>query len=160
MSEAQDRDYQPQPKVQEVPARVGTGFDLRVNIKDGKTGEMIKTQPYNRHCVGTKTYYERPIGSGNLFWESGEAAGRWVRNPDFKKGTGNVEFMPDEAAAHIFYDEEKTVKFSQEAANEVLAENTALKAELDALKAEKEAKMSADKHALTTLKGQFEQKRP
>ena len=129
MSRAQDQDYQPKPKIQENPEWNGVGFDLRVLIRDAKTGEVIRHQPYNRHCVGRFVYYERPIGSGNLFYGDGKEAGRWVRGE-----TG--EYFADTAAAHV------TVREPEEEKQDMSAmadENETLKRELAAAKAEIEA---------------------
>ena len=129
MSRAQDQDYQPKPKIQENPEWNGVGFDLRVLIRDAKTGEVIRHQPYNRHCVGRFVYYERPIGSGNLFFGDGKPAGRWVRGE-----TG--EYFADTAAAHV------TVREPEEEKQDMSAmadENETLKRELAAAKAELEA---------------------
>ena len=52
------------------------GFDLRVQIRDPKTGAVIRTQPYVLHDINDQEVFERPVGSGNVFWKSGEAAGR------------------------------------------------------------------------------------
>lgn len=53
-------------------------FDLRVVLRDPKTGRVVKHQPYRRRVVKGVTTYERPVGSGNLWYENGDSAGRWV----------------------------------------------------------------------------------
>jgi len=129
MSKAQDQDYQPKPKVQENPEWNGVGFDLRVLIRDAKTGEVIRHQPYNRHCVGRYVYYERPIGSGNLFYGDGKPAGRWVRGE-------SGEYYADTGAEHRAITEAR--ELSGLDAQALSEENETLKAELAALKGELE----------------------
>lgn len=51
------------------------GFDLRNRITD-KHGEVIEKQDYFIHSKGAQQFFERPPGSGNLFYISGEPAGR------------------------------------------------------------------------------------
>jgi hypothetical protein len=48
------------------------GFDYRVHISDPKTGRLIKFQPYHMVIKDGVTKIERPIGSGNWFYENGE----------------------------------------------------------------------------------------
>lgn len=49
-------------------------FDLRTVIKDGKTGAVVKHQPYLAKLEKNKgTLYERPIGSGQWFDEQGNS---------------------------------------------------------------------------------------
>lgn len=54
-------------------------FDLRTHIRNEKTGQLLKAQPYRLHYINDKKLYERPAGSGNVFYESGEKAGRFVK---------------------------------------------------------------------------------
>ena len=65
-------------KVIEHPQRDETsGFDYRVQVKDAKTGKMIRLQHYTRHTKGEQVLLELPVGSGNCFLENGEPAGRY-----------------------------------------------------------------------------------
>lgn len=122
-------------EVIEHPARVGTGFDLRTHILDAKTGEMIRIQPYRRFCEGRSVYFERPKMSGNLFYESNEPAGRRIQDKD-----GN--WIIDTKLEHVDFIAPKTHLVK---AQEVFEENAALRAELAALKAEKDAKLESVK---------------
>lgn len=128
MSSAQDRDYQPQSKIQETPEWDGRGFDLRVLIKDGKTGEVIRHQPYNRHCVGAHVYYERPPGSGNLVYGDGKPAGRWMKQE-------NGQYGAQTDLAHI----EQAQPLEPVTAQAIAEENETLKQELAAMTAQVEA---------------------
>lgn len=62
----------------ETPARDETvGFDLRTEIRDSKTGKVIRSQPYIRHVHRDKgVVYER---AGQFFYENGEPAPGWVQ---------------------------------------------------------------------------------
>lgn len=127
MSRAQDADYQPKAKVIEQPELNPEGFDLRVQIKDANTGKVIRHQPYTCHIVGGSKLFERPKGSGNLYYESGLSAGRLGRD-----GQGNK--YADTTKAHIEIAEAKEVTLEA-----IASENESLKAELAALKAEQTA---------------------
>lgn len=54
------------------------GFDLIVHKRHPKTGKVLATNPYRLFVVQGTQYFERPVGSGNLFFKSGEEAGRMV----------------------------------------------------------------------------------
>ncbi len=57
---------------------VEPGFDLRVHIRDPKSGAIVRKQPYRLHVIQGVQYFERPVGSFNLWYKSGEPAGRMV----------------------------------------------------------------------------------
>lgn len=112
------------------------GFDKRVTFRDPKTGQVVRTDPYIRRvCAkeggGSTRYWERPAGSGNLWDSNGNAIGRW----DATKPEGE-RFQKD--APHVAWERPQTE--DDKLANALIAqanENAALKAELEALKAEK-----------------------
>lgn len=113
----------PNPKEQQVEQK----FDLQTHVRD-KYGKLIKTNPYRRYCRGGEVYYERPVGSGNLWYENNEPAGRMIDN------------KVDRTAAHVEFtapvsEDQKLVK----AVLDTKAENEALRRELEALKAEAQA---------------------
>ncbi len=60
-------------------------FDLRVQHRDAKTGSVRRQDPYRLHVVDGKSYYERPKGSGNLYWADGGAAAQIFWENDGKK---------------------------------------------------------------------------
>lgn len=119
---AQDLDYQPKPDVIEDPPPPMSGFDFRTHIKDARTGELIRIQAYRRRCIGNQTFCERPVDSGNLWYEDGKQAGRWVKGPDGK-------FFADESAEHIQFIAPKTQLRRQ---TEIEDENEILRLELAA----------------------------
>jgi len=49
-------------------------FDLRTKIIDNKTKRIIKYQPYRLFVKGGTQKFERPVGSGNLWYSNGEPA--------------------------------------------------------------------------------------
>lgn len=62
-------------KTVESPFWDGQGFDLRTQVRDARTGRLVKDQPYLRHCHRDKgTVYER---DGKFWYETGEEAKDW-----------------------------------------------------------------------------------
>ena len=112
-------------QVVEQPVRDhSTGFDYRVQVKDAKTGRLIRKQDYCKHSRGTEVLLERPIGSGNAFFENGESAGRW----DFKLWKKIADEHNAVAPQAASFEEE------------LMQRNEQLEAELAALKAEQKKK--------------------
>lgn len=108
-------------KVVEHPQRdESTGFDYRVHIRDAKTGRLTRIQHYARHSRGGEVLLERPVGSGNCFFENGELAGRW----DLVKWAKLSDKHLEVAAAPMNREEE------------LEEQNEMLRLELEALKAE------------------------
>jgi len=116
-------------------------FDLQTHQFD-KRGNLKSTNHYFLHIRGTAKYFERPQFSGNLFTENDEPAGRVERLVDEKTGKPVLSF--DHNREHKIYAAplEGAEKISHELA-EAKGENAALKAELEALLAEKAAKEAA-----------------
>lgn len=103
-----------------------TGFDLRVQVRDDKTGEVVRHQPYKLRIEKQTRYYERPVGSGNLFYEGGNEAGRWVKLPSGQMG-------PDTTATHVQW------TAPLEGAEKLFSDNEKLKQQYETLRAELEA---------------------
>jgi len=57
-------------------------FDKRVQIRDPKSGRVIATNPYRKFVRKEGEFYERPVGSGNLFWDDNTPAGRAIFHTD------------------------------------------------------------------------------
>lgn len=104
-------------------------FDARVHIRNEKTGALVKKQHYAWHMFGDKKMFERPIGSGNMFNQAGEPIGKWEMN----KENGHWAKVSDVQENAESYEMVGTVE-------DLIDENSELKAELAALKAEKETK--------------------
>lgn len=59
---------------------VNTEFDLRTHLRDEKSGVVVRKNPYRLYYREGIQYFERPVGSGNLWFKSGEPAGRMIDN--------------------------------------------------------------------------------
>ena len=122
-----DINGQPKPK-----------FDLRVTHRHPRTGEVIKHDPYILRVVGEigsadrTQLWERPAGSGNLYDFEMNPVGRWIYEEKTVKGKKVKVGHYDAEAAHIEWIPPETED------QKIAKENAALKAELAALKAEKE----------------------
>lgn len=51
------------------------GLDLRVHIRDAKTGRIVAKQPYRLFIEGGQEKFERPVGSGNFWSRDGRPLG-------------------------------------------------------------------------------------
>lgn len=113
-------------------------FDITVTHRDPKTGLVVKKTPYILRVCGEQgsdqkaRYWERPAGSGNLFDKSDNPVGRWIYEEKVVKGKKVRVGKYDEKAEHIQWVPPMTED------QKIARENAALKAELAALKAEKE----------------------
>lgn len=126
MSQPQQRrtmDYTPDPNK----------FDLRTHHWNGQ-GQLMKLNLYTCHVVEGRQYYERPINSGNLWFENNQPAGRVT----YKDGVKNI----DVNAAHMDYvqplDGAEKLHFELVAEKSRTAE---LEAELAAIKADRAPKV-------------------
>lgn len=106
-------------------------FDLKVTHRNPRTGAVTKVEPYRmRTGKGGKTF-ERPVNSGNLWWENGEPAGRWEDNK-FVEGAEHVEFtMP------LSKDEKIQAAFSEKDSKIAQLEQDLKNLELKSIEAEK-----------------------
>lgn len=116
-------------------------FDLRTHVWDAQ-GALVSKNLYTNHCIAGRNYFERPIQSGNLWFENNQPAGRveYVAGPD-----GKMEKKIDEHAPHVVFiaklegDDALFYALEQEK-----NKSAALELELAAIRAEKEkASMSA-----------------
>ena len=71
-------------------------FDLNTSVRDKKTGRIIKMNAYRLHCSKLGKLFERPINSGNLYYENGEPAGQYdysaKKGEEIKIGAAHVEW--------------------------------------------------------------------
>lgn len=111
-------------------------FDLRTHIWDSQ-GNLVQKNLYTNHVIEGRSYFERPIHSGNLWYENNQPAGR-VEYKDGKKnileGAAHVAYtMPPEGpeAFHIELEKEREKSASLEARLAAL-EATQIKTERDA----------------------------
>ena len=137
-------------RVQEEEVKI-KGFDTKVTHRDPKTGLIIKKTPYIKRVCGkvaggSDRYFEKPAGSGNLFNKKGEPVGRWDSN--LAEGKRCIP-----CASHIEFAVPQT-EDDKLAKSLILKEreNATLKAELNALKMEKEKKAEIEKSLLKNIK--------
>lgn len=116
----------PQPQ---ASAPVRKEFDTRVHLRD-KHGNLESEQHYAYHIIDGIQYFERPIGSGNLFEPNGSPCGRM---------TNRRTLEVDAAAAHEEYVLPPTgAEAVQIELDLARSESEALRKELAALKKERE----------------------
>jgi len=127
-------------------------FDLKVTHRNPKTGAVVGHDPYRmRTGKGGKTF-ERPINSGNLFYEDGSAAGRWEDDKFIKGAEHKAYAMP------LSKDEKVQAAFSEKDSKIAKLEQDLRDLELKSIEAEKiemvEEKVSkpVSKKALTKEK--------
>lgn len=75
-------------------------FDLRTHEWDGQ-GKLIGTNHYRAYIVDGNKYYERPVNSGNLWFENNKPAGRVECKFNDKGHITSKRFNFE--AAHISY---------------------------------------------------------
>lgn len=131
-----------QKLIKESPERDPTSpLDLRTHIRNADTGGLMRIQHYTLRCREGVRYFEVPKGSGNLFYESSEPAGRWEN----KKINAEAE--------HIAYSAPKTPQDLLEAERD---KNAALEAELTAMRAERTGKTGAAQGTTSGAKAQVQ----
>lgn len=113
-------------------------FDLRTHVWDAQ-GNLVSENLYRSFIIEGRQYFERPVNSGNLWFENNQPAGRVDLEFNEKGHIKNKTFHFD--APHKAYTAPLTgaekLHFELEQQRE---ENAALKAELEQIKAEKEKK--------------------
>ncbi len=86
-------------------------FDLITHPRDAKTGRVTKINPYRLHIMSGKDggeYFERPTGSGNLYYRDGKPAGQMVKNEHgqniVKKNAPHIEWLAPKTKDQILRD--------------------------------------------------------
>lgn len=118
-------------------------FDLRTHTWDAQ-GRLTDINLYRQFIVGDRNYFERPVGSGNLWLENNQPAGRVEYKVNDKGHIYEKTFLVgDKAVAHKDYVEPlkgaEKVHFELQQAN---ARAAAAEAELAAIRKEQEAKQT------------------
>ncbi len=110
-------------------------FDLRTHFWDSQ-GILVKKNLYTLYVIAGEQYFERPVGSGNLWTGGNQPAGRMI-DGKVHGDVEHVEFTPDlhGAEAEHFQLEQMRTK------------TAALEAELAAIKAERAPKEDVKKSA-------------
>lgn len=127
MQPSKQLQYQPDPNK----------FDLRTHIWDSQ-GNLVSKNLYRAFHMQGSTYYERPVNSGNLWFENNQPAGRmeYTLSPDGK--IGPKRFVPD--APHIDYVEPlKGAEKLQADLGAAKKENVQLRDELEAIRKDQAA---------------------
>lgn len=111
-------------------------FDLVTHRWDNQ-GKLIAKNPYRKFIVEGREYYERPVNSGNLWFENNQPAGRVICEFNDKGHIAKKEF--DFSATHTEFIAAPTG--SELLAAELVAErakSAQLEAELRAITKERE----------------------
>jgi uncharacterized small protein (DUF1192 family) len=109
-------------------------FDLRTHLFDNN-GRIVKTNHYALHVTDGVSYFERPMNSGNLWFENNQPAGRVERVAD-ASGKSSKVFSP--GAPHKVFE----IKLEGDELLQVELQNSveriaALEKELAAVRAER-----------------------
>lgn len=115
-------------------------FDLVTHRWDG-AGNLVHKNTYRKFIVDKSEYYERPVGSGNLWTEGNQPAGRVLYQLNEKGHICDKTF--DFKAPHKQYTPPSTAKELSSELLETQAKLAAAQAELAAIQKEREAKQSA-----------------
>lgn len=115
-----------------------TKFPLKVHHRDQK-GHFLGKSPYTMYVKNGVQYFERPVGSGNLFYENMESAGRIerIKGKDGKSITAKFDF---EAAHKEYIAPLSGDQLMQIELAEARKKSEALELELAAIKAERDGK--------------------
>jgi hypothetical protein len=92
-----------QPQVQEDKV-----FDLRVHVREPKTGKLIEVKPYRLHCIRGGKWFERPAGSFKFYTEGGDEVPVNTLPPELLVGNPNAPKPIQEKAAHVVKAQAKT----------------------------------------------------
>lgn len=115
-------------------------FDLRTHAWNAQ-GHLVNTNHYRLFIIDGISYYERPVNSGNLWFENNQPAGRMKFTFGKNGAIASKELLPD--APHV----EWTAPLEGDAAlhyelEQLRAKNAAIERELAAVKAEREPEKS------------------
>lgn len=125
-------------------------FDLQTHFFDGR-GRLKGHSPYRLHIDRGTSLFERPVNSGNLFYENNEKAGRVEYSRDAEGRIFAKKFDPK--ATHKEYVKPLSADEKVHYENESMREQiTKLEAELAAINAEKEAKKDETPAPLATVR--------
>lgn len=118
-------------------------FDLQTHAWDAQ-GKLVRVNHYRLYIIEGVSYYERPVNSGNLWFENNQPAGRMLLKLNGNGVIISKELQPD--APHIEW--KKPLEGDEALHYELEQANTRLKeaeAELAAIRAE-QAKRLKDVH--------------
>ncbi len=110
-------------------------FDLRTHVWDNQ-GHLVQKNLYRKFILSGSEYYERPVNSGNLWFENNQPAGRVICTFNEQGHIASKEF--DFKAEHVEYIPAPTG--AEKMAHELAAahaKNAQLEAELKAINQDK-----------------------
>lgn len=115
-------------------------FDLNTHVFNAR-GTLHHVNAYRRYVDAGRISNERPVGSGNLWDDSGDACGRVTVKRNAKGIIQSKVF--DYEAEHVTYTRPLSVSEQMQAEQDALkARNEQLEAELASIKAEAAAKLA------------------
>lgn len=115
-------------------------FDLTVQRWDAQ-GQLTANNPYRMYIMDGEKLFERPLNSGNLWYENNQPAGRMICEFNDKGHIIKKEFKRD--VPHIAY--EKPLTGAEKVAAQLAATEaraSALEAELAQIRKEQERKQA------------------
>lgn len=90
------------------PQEEKLGFDLRVHIREPKTGKLVDVRPYRLHCINGGKWFERPVGSFEFYTENGEKVEPSKLPPELLIGNPYAPKPIQEKAAQVVKSQYKT----------------------------------------------------
>lgn len=134
-------------------------FDFIVEHRDPKTGQLLGVNKYRTYCLGKETVvYERPVGSGHLYYKNGKPAGQFDY-AQYEKciAEGNAKNAIEQAiklgVPHMKWEPEVQGDEKLMRQNQALAHRAAeLEAELAAIKGEQKAQAEMKKEVAPKAK--------
>lgn len=111
-------------------------FDLRTHFFDGQ-GRLVKQNHYTLHVISGDRFFERPVNSGNIWFENNQPAGRIEY---IKDSSGNTAKRVLLGEAHKVFTRKLEGDEALQCALQQQQERTAaLEAELASIRAEQSA---------------------
>lgn len=123
-----------------APSRKET-FDLQTHETDRLTQKTTAVNLYRLHVINAVRYFERPVNSGNLWFENNKPAGRLTGPNQIDRAAAHIEFTPPPTGAERIARELVEAK---KIALDAMVELEAIKKERDALTAKKPAQPKKD----------------
>lgn len=120
-------------------------FDLKVQHRDAKTGRVTSVNPYRLHVKGNSKTYERPVGSGNLWYENDEPAN--------EHRAYEIPLTEDQKLASELSAKDSQLRGMEEKLNAQAKELKAIQDESKDKEAKKEAKVEVKAEAKPAPKG-------
>jgi hypothetical protein len=97
-------------------------FDTRTHLFDNQ-GRLVKKNHYTLYVVDGEQFYERPVGSGNLWYANNRSAGRVLHDAagkrTFNHTAEHITFVPkleghEAIEFELFHEKEKSAALEKE----------------------------------------------